>query len=93
MVVALTVELACAGQLKPGLVMLGHCLLEQCVLEMARILALGNGGGWHEYCVNKQYCANFSSTGLGKKTAQGSLLGPFPGLKFKSSMQHKIRRG
>jgi hypothetical protein len=44
-VVALPVKLACAGQLKPGLVMLGHCLVQQRALGVARVLALGLTGG------------------------------------------------
>ena len=76
-VVTLTIELACAGQLKPSLAMLRHCLVEQRALRVARVVALGFGGGWHEYCANTQDCANFSSTGLRSKTAQGSLPGPF----------------
>lgn len=41
MVVALPAELACAGQLKPGLEVLGYGLVEQSPLGMARVVALG----------------------------------------------------
>ena len=46
-VVALPVELACAAQLKPGLVVLGNCLAQQCALGVARVVELGLGGVWH----------------------------------------------
>jgi hypothetical protein len=40
-VVALAVELAGAGQLKPGLEVLGDGLVEQCALGVARVVELG----------------------------------------------------
>ena len=40
-VVALPVELACAGQLKPGLKVLGYGLVEQGSLRVARVVEFG----------------------------------------------------
>ena len=68
-VVALTVELARAGQLKPALVMLGHRLVEQRAFGVTRLVALGLGCSRHEYCANTQYFADFSSAGLRSKNA------------------------
>jgi len=51
-VVALAVELACAGQLQPGLVVLGYCLVQQRTLGVAWVVELGFCSGWHEYCTN-----------------------------------------
>ncbi len=56
-VVALPVELACAGQIKPGLVVLGHGLVQQRALGVARVVELGLGCSRHEYCANTQYSA------------------------------------
>jgi hypothetical protein len=56
-VVALPVELAFAGQLKPGLVVLGHGLVEQRALWVAPVVELGLGCSQHEYCANTQYSA------------------------------------
>lgn len=46
-VVALPVELARAGQLKPGLVVLSDCLVEQRALGVARVVALDPRGIEH----------------------------------------------
>jgi hypothetical protein len=43
---------ACAGHLKPGLVKLGHCLVQQRALGAARVVALGLTGGGYEDCSN-----------------------------------------
>ena len=40
-VVALPVELACAGQLKPGLKVLGYGLVEQGSLRVVRVVEFG----------------------------------------------------
>ena len=48
-VVALPVELACAGQLKLSLVMLGHSLVEQRAFRVARVVALGCVGEKPDY--------------------------------------------
>ena len=45
-VVALPVELAGAGQLKPGLEVLGNGLVEQRALWMARVVEFGFGARW-----------------------------------------------
>jgi hypothetical protein len=42
-VVALAVKLACAGQLKPGLEVLGYGLVEQRALGVAPVVELGFG--------------------------------------------------
>ena len=42
MVVALAVKLARAGQITPGVVVLGHRLVEQRALGVARVVALGS---------------------------------------------------
>ena len=68
-VVALPVELARAGQLKPALVVLGHRLVEQRAFGVARVVELGLGCSRHEYCANTQYFADFSSAGLRSKNA------------------------
>jgi hypothetical protein len=44
-VIALSVKLACAGQLKPALVVLGYGLVEQRALRVAWIVELGLGDG------------------------------------------------
>ena len=44
-VVTLAVELAGAGQLKPGLEVLGYGLVQQRALGVARVVELGFGGG------------------------------------------------
>jgi hypothetical protein len=67
-VVALPVKLACAGQLKPGLVVLGHGLVQQCAFGVARVVEFGFGGLQNKYCSNTQYSADFFSTGLRSKT-------------------------
>jgi hypothetical protein len=67
-VVALAVELTCVVRLKPGPVMLGHCLVAQCTFGVARVVALGLAGGVHECFVNKQNSADFPSAGLRSKT-------------------------
>jgi hypothetical protein len=61
-VVALPVELPCAGQIKPGLVVLGHRLVQQRAFGVARVVELGLGFGCsgHRYCANTQYFADFS---------------------------------
>ncbi len=41
MVIALAVELAATGQLKPCLEMLGHCAVQQGVLGVTRVVELG----------------------------------------------------
>ena len=51
-VVALPVKLASAGLIKPGLVMLGHRLVDQRALWVAGVVALGLDGGG--YYINKQ---------------------------------------
>ena len=56
--VALAVKLARAGQVKPSLVVLGHCLVEQRALGVPRVVALGLTGSGHAYCANTQYCAS-----------------------------------
>jgi hypothetical protein len=56
-VVALTLELARAGQIKPGLVVLGHGLVQQRALGVARVVEFGFRCGRHKYCVNTQYSA------------------------------------
>jgi hypothetical protein len=56
-VVALPLELPCAGLVKPGLVMLGHRLVEQRALGVARVVALGFGWRRHKYCANTQHFA------------------------------------
>ena len=43
MVIALAVELAATGQVKPGLEMLGHCAVQQGVLGVARVVKPGFG--------------------------------------------------
>ncbi len=48
-VVALPIELARAGQVKPGLVVLDHRLVEQRALGVARVVELGFGCSRHEY--------------------------------------------
>lgn len=60
-VVALALKLTLASQLQPALVVLGHGLVEQSAFGVAGVVALGFGGGWHEYCANTQYFADFSS--------------------------------
>ena len=55
--VALPIELACTGQVKPGFVVLGYRLVEQRALRMARVVELGWRYGRHKYCVNTQYFA------------------------------------
>ncbi len=57
-VVTLPIELARAGQVKPGFVMLGHRLVQQRALGVARVVALGFGRVWDESCANTQYSAN-----------------------------------
>ena len=52
MVVALTVELPRAGQIKPSLAVLGYGLVKQCALGVARVVEFGFGRIWHEYCSN-----------------------------------------
>ena len=42
-VIALAVELPGADQLKPGLEVFGHCVVQQGVLGMARVVELGFG--------------------------------------------------
>ena len=76
-VVALPAELACAGQLKPGLVMLGHGLVEQRALGVARVVEFRFGGGWHKYCTNTQYCAGFSCAGSTQQNGDANLSGMF----------------
>jgi hypothetical protein len=44
-VIALAVKLACAGQLKPSLEVLGYGLVQQRTLRMARVLEFGLGDG------------------------------------------------
>lgn len=41
--VAVAVELTCAGKLKPGLAVLGHRAVQQVVLGVARVVELGFG--------------------------------------------------
>jgi hypothetical protein len=53
--------LADAGQVKPSLVVRSYGLVEQRALGVTRVVELGFGGGWIEYCKNKQFFANFSS--------------------------------
>ena len=52
-VVALPVKIASADLIKPGLLMLGHRLVDQRALWVARVVALGLDGD--RCCVNKQY--------------------------------------
>ena len=47
-VVALTVELPRAGQIKPSLVVLGYGLVKQCALGVARVVEFEFGRIWHE---------------------------------------------
>ena len=54
-VVALTVELTGAGKVQPGLVVLGHCLAQQCTLGVARVVEFGFSR--LHYCTNAQYFA------------------------------------
>jgi hypothetical protein len=54
---ALPVELPCAGLVKTGLVVLGHGLVEQRALGVARVVALGFGWRRHKYCANTQHFA------------------------------------
>jgi hypothetical protein len=56
-VITLPVELACAGQLKPGFVVLCYRLVQQRALRMARVVELGWRCGRHKYRVNAQYFA------------------------------------
>ena len=42
--VALPVKLACAGQLKPGLLVLGHGLVQQGAFGVVRVVEFGFGG-------------------------------------------------
>ena len=46
--------MACAGQIKPSLVVLGYRLVKQRALRVARVVEFGFGDGWHKYCSNKQ---------------------------------------
>jgi hypothetical protein len=50
--VALAGKLACAGQLNPGLIALGHSLVQQRALRVALVVELGFGGVWHNHCAN-----------------------------------------
>jgi len=95
-VVALPVKLARAGQVKPGLVVLGHCLVEQCVLGVARVVALGLTGSGHAYCANTQHCASAAcachhpACSTSSKTAPESFPGPFLGLCLQSYLTSSI---
>ena len=60
--------LARSSQLKPGLVVLGHGLVEQRAFGVTRVVELGFGGLRHEFCANTQYSADLASTGLRSKT-------------------------
>ena len=51
-VVAMAVELTRAGQLQPGLVVLGYRLVEQRAFGVAWVVELGFCSGRHEYCTN-----------------------------------------
>jgi len=44
-VVALAVKLACAGEIKPGLEVLGHRLVQQRTFGVAGVVGLGLVGG------------------------------------------------
>jgi hypothetical protein len=72
-VVALPVKLACAGQLKPGLVMLGHCLVQQRALGVARVVALGLTGGAWVLCKHTVLCRIL----LNRAAQQNGPEGPF----------------
>ncbi len=52
-VVALAGKLACAGLLKPGLIVLGHGLVQQPALRVALVVELGLAVGGHAQ--NKQF--------------------------------------
>ena len=55
MVIALAVELAATGQVKPCLEMLGHCAVQQGVLGVTRVVAGAIGGHVVEY-VRQRAC-------------------------------------
>ena len=55
--IALSVELACTGELKPCFVVLGYRLVQQRALRMARVVEFGLRYGRHKYCLNAQYFA------------------------------------
>ena len=56
-VVALPVELACAGEFKPELEVFGYCAVEQRALRVARFVEFGFGPRWHP-------CADASALAL-----------------------------
>ena len=70
-VIALSVELACTGELKPCFVVLGYRLVQQRALRMARVIEFGLGYGRHKYCVNTQY---FAASGLACLAKEPELL-------------------
>jgi hypothetical protein len=67
-VVALPIEVACIGQIKPGLVVLGDRLVQQRTLRVARVVEFGLGCCLHEYCANTQPFATSGWVSLGMAT-------------------------
>ena len=66
--VTLPIELACTGQIKPGLVVLGDRLVQQRALGVARVVEFWLGCCLHECCANTQYFATSGWALLGMAT-------------------------
>jgi len=76
-VVALAIELACAGEFIPGLVVLGYRLVAQCALGVARVVELGLevlGINTGKYTVLWSDCSSAQSTKPRSVSRPGLLL-------------------